>query len=40
MEPYVTVTLTEKVTGITYTFNVRTVGTVSNVILDSNEIIF
>jgi hypothetical protein len=40
MEPYVTVTLTEKVTGITYTFNVRTVGTVSDVNLDSNEIIF
>ena len=40
MAPYVTVTLTEKTTGITYTFNVRTVGSVSNVILDSNEIIF
>jgi hypothetical protein len=40
MEPYVTVTLTEKVTGITYTFNVRTVGTVSDVNLDYNEIIF
>lgn len=40
MEPYVTVTLTEKVTGITYTFNVRTVGTVNNVNLDYNEIIF
>ena len=40
MEPYVTVTLTEKVTGLTYTFNVRTVGTVSDVNLDSNEIIF
>ena len=39
-EPYVTATLTEKTTGITYTFNVRTVGSVSNVILDSNEIIF
>ena len=34
MEPYVTVTLTEKVTGITYTFNVRTVGVVSDVTLD------
>jgi predicted small secreted protein len=40
MEPYVTVTLTEKVTGITYTFNVRTVGTVSDVNLDYSEIIF
>ena len=40
MAPYVTVTLTEKTTGITYTFNVRTVGSVSEVILDSNEIIF
>ena len=40
MEPYVTVTLTEKVTGITYTFNVRTVGTVSDVDLDYSEIIF
>ena len=40
MEPYVTVTLTEKVTGLTYTFNVRTVGTVNDVNLDSNEIIF
>lgn len=40
MEPYVTVTLTEKVTGITYTFNVRTVGTVNNVNLDYDEIIF
>ena len=40
MEPYVTVTLTEKVTGITYTFNVRAVGTVSNVNLDASEIIF
>ena len=39
-EPYVTATLTEKTTGITYTFNVRTVGSVSEVILDSNEIIF
>ena len=39
-EPYVTVTLTEENTGLTYTFNVRTVGSVSNVILDSNEIIF
>ena len=33
-------TLTEKVTGITYTFNVRTVGTVSDVNLDYSEIIF
>ena len=40
MEPYVIVTLTEKVTGLTYTFNVRTVGTVNDVNLDSNEIIF
>ena len=40
MEPYVTVILTEKTTGITYTFNVRTVGTVNNVNLDYNEIIF
>ena len=40
MEPYVTVTLTEKVTGITYTFDVRTVGTVSDVNLDYSEIIF
>ena len=40
MKPYVTVTLTEKVTGITYTFNVRTVGTVSDVNLDYSEIIF
>ena len=40
MEPYVTVTLTEKVTGITYTFNVRTVGTVNDVNLDYSEIIF
>lgn len=40
MEPYVTVTLTEKVTGLTYTFNVRTVGTVNNVNLDYSEIIF
>ena len=40
MAPYVTVTLTEKVTGITYTFNVRTVGTVSDVNLDYSEIIF
>ena len=40
MMPYVTVTLTEKVTGITYTFNVRTVGTVSDVKLDYSEIIF
>ena len=40
MEPYVTVTLTEKVTGISYTFNVRTVGTVNNVNLDYSEIIF
>ena len=40
MEPYVTVTLTEKVTGITYTFNVRTVGSVNNVNLDYSEIIF
>ena len=40
MEPYVTVTLTEKTTGITYAFNVRTVGSVSDVNLDSNEIIF
>ncbi len=40
MEPYVTVTLTEKVTGINYTFNVRTVGTVNNVNLDYSEIIF
>ena len=39
-EPYVTVTLTEENTGLTYTFNVRTVGSVSEVILDSNEIIF
>ena len=40
MEPYVTVTLTEKVTGITYIFNVRTIGTVNNVNLDFSEIIF
>ena len=40
MEPYVTVTLTENVTGISYTFNVRTIGTVSNVNLDYSEIIF
>ena len=40
MEPYVTVTLTEKVTGISYTFNVRTVGTVNHVNLDYSEIIF
>ena len=40
MEPYVTVTLTEKVTGLTYTFNVRTVGTVNDVNLDYSEIIF
>lgn len=40
MEPYVTVTLTEKTTGITYTFNIRTVGTINNVNLDYNEIIF
>ncbi len=40
MEPYVTVTITEKVTGITYTFNVRTVGTVNDVTLDNNEHIF
>ena len=40
MEPYVTVTLTEKTTGISYTFNVRTVGTVNNVNLDYDEIIF
>ena len=39
-EPYVTVTLIEQVTGITYTFNVRTVGTVNNVNLDYDEIIF
>ena len=39
-EPYVTVTFIEKVTGLTYTFNVRTVGTVSDVILDHSEIIF
>lgn len=39
-EPYVTVTLIEKVTGITYTFNVRTVGTVSDINLDASEIIF
>ena len=40
MEPYVIVTLTEKVTGLTYTFNVRTVGTVNDVNLDYSEIIF
>ena len=40
MEPYVTVILTEKTTGITYTFNVRTVGTVNDVNLDYSEIIF
>ena len=39
-EPYVTATLTEENTGLTFTFNVRTVGSVSEVILDSNEIIF
>lgn len=39
-EPYVQVTLTEKTTGITYTFNVRTVGTVNEVTLDNNELIF
>ena len=39
-EPYVGVTLTEKNTGLTYTFNVRTVGTVNNVNLDFSEIIF
>ncbi len=40
MEPYVTVTLTEKNTGITYNFNIRAVGTVNNVNLDYSEIIF
>ena len=40
MEPYVIVTLTEKVTGLTYTFNVRTVGTVNDVNLDYSEILF
>lgn len=40
MEPYVTVTLTETVTGITYTFNVRTVGLVNDVNLDHGEIVF
>ena len=40
MAPYVTVTLTEKVTGITYIFNVRTIGTVNNVNMDFSEIIF
>lgn len=39
-EPYVDVTLTEKNTGLTYTFKVRTVGTVSEVNLDASEIIF
>ncbi len=39
-EPYVTVTLTEENTGITYTFNVRTVGIVNEVTLDNNELIF
>ena len=40
MKPYVTVILTEKTTGLTYTFNVRTVGTVNDVNLDYSEIIF
>ena len=39
-EPYVTVTLTEENTGLTFTFNVRTVGNVSQVNLDYDEIIF
>ena len=39
-EPYIHVTLTEENTGITYTFNVRTVGSVSDVNLDASEIIF
>ena len=39
-EPYIHVTLTEENTGLTYTFNVRAIGTVNNVNLDYNEIIF
>ncbi len=39
-EPYIHVNLTEENTGITYTFNVRTVGSVSDVNLDASEIIF
>ena len=39
-EPYIHVTLTEENTGLTYTFNVRAVGTVNDVNLDYSEIIF
>lgn len=39
-EPYIHVTLTEENTGLTYTFNVRAIGTVNNVNLDYDEIIF
>lgn len=39
-EPYVTVTLIETVTGLSYTFNVRTVGLVNDVNLDYGEIVF
>ena len=39
-EPYLTATLTEKTTGLTYTFNARTVGSVGDVNLDYSEIIF
>ena len=39
-EPYIHVILTEENTGLTYTFNVRAVGTVNDVNLDYSEIIF
>ena len=39
-EPYLTATLTEKNTGLIYTVNARTVGSVSDVNLDYSEIIF